>query len=203
VAVIDAALPGQLVDIAPGRTGKLIRFTGYSPVSSQAARQWRATYSYVRDVVLTHPDAAGQPLVASSAARLLAAAALAAFPNNALTDPAVRDRRDGSPATLRRAVAFIDEHAHRDITAADIATAAHVTTRAVQLAFQRHMGTTPMGYLRKVRLARAHGDLITADPATETVTAIAYRWGFTSPSRFAAHYLRAYGVPPGATLRHD
>jgi AraC-like DNA-binding protein len=62
---------------------------------------------------------------------------------------------------------------------------------------------TPMEYLRRVRLNHAYHDLITADPATETVTGIAYRWGFTSPSRFAALYRRAYGIAPSRTLRRD
>jgi predicted DNA-binding protein YlxM (UPF0122 family) len=39
---------------------------------------------------------------------------------------------------VRRAVAFIEEYAHRDISAADIAGAAQVSIRAVQLAFARH-----------------------------------------------------------------
>lgn len=203
LAVMDAALAGRVAGTASGRTGQSVRFTGCDPVSPQAARQWRATYAYVRDMVLTRPDAVGQALVAASAARLLVASALATFPNTALTEPTIEDRRDGSTATLRRAVAFIDEHAHQGITAADIAAAAHVTTRAVQLAFQRHLGISPMEYLRQVRLARARQDLIAADPAIQTVTAIAYRWGFTSSSRFAAQYLRAYGVTPSHTLRRD
>jgi AraC-like DNA-binding protein len=33
-----------------------------------------------------------------------------------------------------------------------------------------------------------------------TVTAVGYRWGFPSPSRFAQHYRDAYGVPPSDTL---
>jgi hypothetical protein len=43
---------------------------------------------------------------------------------------------------MRRAVAFIDEHAHEDIAAADIAAAAGVTIRSVQLAFRRHLDST-------------------------------------------------------------
>lgn len=39
------------------------------------------------------------------------------------------------------------------------------------------------------------------DPERDTVTAVAYRWGFTSPSRFAVYYRQAYGIPPGRTLR--
>ena len=34
-----------------------------------------------------------------------------------------------------------------------------------------------------------------------TVTAVAYRWGFPSPSRFTAYYRQAYGVTPNQTLR--
>jgi len=202
LAVIDPALPAWLAGAEPG-SQRPVRFTGYEPVSPQAAAQWRATYAYVRDTVLANPDAAAYPLLAGSAAQLLAATALAVFPSNALTSPATADRRDASPLTLRRAVAFIEENAHLDITVADIAAAVCVTTRAVQLAFQRHLDTTPTAYLRRARLARAHADLTRASPGDGlTVTAVAYRWGFPSSSRFAARYRQAYGVSPSRILHH-
>jgi AraC-like DNA-binding protein len=97
-----------------------------------------------------------------------------------------------------------DTRALTAITVADIAAAAHVTTRAIQLAFQRHLGTTPMEYLRRVRLDYAHRDLTRATPGGGlTVTAVAYRWGFGSSSRFAAAYRQTYGVTPSRTLRQD
>jgi AraC-like DNA-binding protein len=37
--------------------------------------------------------------------------------------------------------------------------------------------------------------------AGDSVTAVAYWWGFSRPSRFAAYYRAVYGVPPGDTLR--
>jgi AraC-like DNA-binding protein len=174
-------------------------FSSPEPVGG-GARWWRDTAQLV-DGLLADSEAAAAPLVIGSAARLLAATALTVFPNTAVTEPASNDRRDARPQTVRRAVAFIDEHAHEDITVADIAAAASVTTRAVQLGFRRHLDTTPLDYLRRVRLDHAHRDLLAADPAGDSVTAIAYRWGFPSPSRFAARYRQAYGVPPGHTLR--
>ena len=76
-----------------------------------------------------------------------------------------------------------------------------MTPRAVQLAFRRHLDTTPLAYLRRVRLHHAHQGLAQASPRNgTTVTAIAYRWGFTSPSRFAAAYRAVYGVSPSDTL---
>jgi len=201
-AVIDPALPGQVAGTEPGRTERPVRFTGYEAISSAAARTWRHTYAYARDIVGDLPDTAGHQLVVSNVARLLVATALATFPNNALTEPTIEDRHDGHVATLHRAVAFIDDNAHRDITVAEIAEAAHVTIRAVQHAFQRHMGTTPTAYLRRVRLDHAHQELVAADPTEQTVTGIAYRWGFPSPSRFAVYYRDVYGVLPGRTLRN-
>ena len=201
-AVIDPALPGQVAATGPGRTERPVRFTGYEAISAAAARTWRHTYAYARDIVADLPDTAAHELLVANVARLLVATALATFPNNALTDPTIQDRHDGHMATLHRAVAFIDDNAHRDISIAEIAEAAHVTIRAVQHAFQRHMGTTPTAYLRRVRLDHAHQELVAADPAQQTVTAIAYRWGFPSPSRFAVYYRDVYGVLPGHTLRN-
>ncbi|HEY0933565.1 MAG TPA: helix-turn-helix transcriptional regulator [Trebonia sp.] len=199
-AVIDPALISQVTQ-ALGATAAAVHFTGYEAVSKQAAAMWTSAYDYVRDTVLGHPDAARYPLLAANAARLLAVTTLSAFPNDALASPTAQDRRDGSPVTLRRAVSFIDEHAREEITVTDIAAAASVTARAVQLAFRRHLNTTPTAYLRRVRLEHAHRQLVAADPGHESVTAVAYRWGFPNPSRFAAAYRQAYGVAPSRSLR--
>jgi AraC-like DNA-binding protein len=200
ICVLDLAVLSQVATAAPGRRPGQIRFTDIGPASATLARQWRNTTSYVSDVVLNNPIASTQPLVIGNAARMLAASALTVFPNTAVTDPTVQDRRDANTATLRRAIAFMDEHADRDITAADIADAAAVSLRAVQLAFRRHLDTTPMAYLRRVRLDRAHHDLLLADPRWDTVSAIASRWGFANHSRFTARYHASYGVPPRETL---
>jgi transcriptional regulator GlxA family with amidase domain len=122
-------------------------------------------------------------------------------PGRVLRDLAAQERFDSSPATLRRAVAFIHEQAGRPLAVADIAAASFVTVRAVQLAFRRHLDMTPMQYLRRVRLHRAYQDLLAADPARESVTAVAYRWKFASASRFTAYYREVYGVLPSHTLR--
>jgi AraC-like DNA-binding protein len=200
-AVLDPALLRGVAGTVPARRVQPVRFTGYQPVSVAAARHWQTTYAYVRDEILGVPEAAAQPLLVGAAERLLAATALAAFPNNALTEPTIEDRHDAHPATLRRAVAFIEDNAHLDITVADVAAAANVTVRAIQLAFRRHLDTTPLAYLRRVRLEHTRRELLAADPERETVTAVAYRWGFPSTSRFAAQYRAAYGVTPSSTLR--
>lgn len=200
LCVLDRAVLAQVAAAAPARRPGQIRFTDFSAANALRARQWRKIISYVSDVVLTNPDASTQSLVIGNAARMLAAAALSIFPNTAFTDETIEDRRDASTATMRRAITFMEENADRDISVLNIADAAAVSVRAVQLAFRRHLGTTPMAYLRRIRLDRAHRDLLRADPSRDTVSAIASRWGFASHSRFTARYHASYGVPPRETL---
>jgi AraC-like DNA-binding protein len=194
--------PAMLAEVAGADQAGRPRFTSLVPESPASARNLAATVDFIATGLLASPEAVASPLLIGGAARLLAGAMLTAFPYEA-GGPAERLPGPGSTATLRRAMAFIDEFAGSDISAADIAAGAHVTLRAVQQAFQRHLGTTPMGYLRRVRLDRARRELRAASPAHTTVTEIANRWGFSSPSRFTAHYRAAYSELPRDTLRHS
>jgi transcriptional regulator GlxA family with amidase domain len=95
-----------------------------------------------------------------------------------------------------------NRHAGQPVTMPEVAAAAGVTARALQYAFRRHYDTTPTGYLRRVRLERAHRQLQAADPATgATIGEIARRWGWASPANFAAAYRKHFGVAPSHTLR--
>jgi AraC-like DNA-binding protein len=200
VVMLDLGLLAEVAAASPTRTARQVRLTSYQPKSAAAALRWQRTIVFLREL-LADSDTVAQPLIRGNAARLLAATVLATFPNNAVTDPMAQDRRDATSATLRRAIAFIEEFAQTDIGVVDIAAAANVSIRAAQFAFRRHLDTTPMAYLRGVRLAQAHRDLVVANPGRgDSVTSIAARWGFYSPSRFAAQYRKAYGVTPRHTL---
>ena len=101
-------------------------------------------------------------------------------------------------------MAFIDACSADPIGLAEIAAAAQLSPRALQAAFRRHLGTTPLGHLRSVRLARAHADLLAARRGDgQTVSEIANRWGFSQLSRFAHDYRTRYGQSPRETLGQD
>ncbi|MBQ0855560.1 AraC family transcriptional regulator [Streptomyces sp. BH-SS-21] len=197
--MMDTYLLNQVADAEP--SGAPVRLTAHRPHSPAAARQLKCLITHLRDQVLCDPLLREEPLIVSASAQMLAASVLAAFPHSARTDANAQDRNDAHTLTLRRALAYIDDHAQEPITIADIAAAAHVTVRALQYAFRRHLDSTPTAHLRWVRLAHAHRDLRAADPGTGiTVTSIAARWGFHQPSRFAAAYRAAYGVLPSHSL---
>ncbi|MFG2825822.1 AraC family transcriptional regulator [Kitasatospora sp. NPDC048365] len=107
------------------------------------------------------------------------------------------------PSALRRATEFCAEHAGDAVSVSDIAQAARVGVRTLREAFRTHLDTTPLAYLRRVRLDRAHQDLkaIADGSASGTVTEVACRWGFTHLGRFSADYRGAYGRSPSDTVR--
>jgi transcriptional regulator GlxA family with amidase domain len=117
-----------------------------------------------------------------------------------MTEPLAAEQLTAMAQTMVSAQNVAQTLGH-NVTITDIAAAAFVTVRAIQLAFQRHLGMTPLDYLRSVRLDHVHRDLLAADPTSTTVTAVAYHWGFPSMSRFSAYYRLAYGTAAGSTLR--
>jgi AraC-like DNA-binding protein len=107
----------------------------------------------------------------------------------------------GRPAAVRDAMDIIDTGPHLPLTTATLARRCHVSVRTLQEGFQRHLGVSPMAYLRQVRLRRAHRDLRSADPSHNTVASIAHRWGFTHLGSFAAAHKTMYGETPRHALR--
>lgn len=197
--ILPCSLLAEVAGADPDRDAPPVEFLSYTPVGRMGQR-WRAASRFI-DGLLNDPDVGAARLVVGPAARMLAATALATFPNTVITEPTMQDRRDGHRDTLRRAIAFIETNPDLDISLADIARAAYVTPRAIQLAFRRQLGTTPLAYLRLVRLEQVHQQLRDARPGDGTsVTRTAVDWGFANPGRFAEHYRAVYGELPSHTL---
>ncbi|MEU4217712.1 AraC family transcriptional regulator [Actinoplanes sp. NPDC026623] len=175
------------------------RFTSMTPNSPALARYFRATMEYVCQALQEQDTALAHPLVLAGVIDAIAGAALAAFPHN--SDQVSDYLRRAWPAAIRRAAAYIDANPAQPITLADIAAAAGLGIRALQTGFRQHLGSTPMLYLRQVRLDHAHHDLQNADPNQgDDVATIARHWGFGHLGRFAGYYRATYGRPPRDTL---
>lgn len=183
-----------------GALPQKIQFSDTHPRSSAAVRAWHRALDYVT-AGLASADTAQQPLIVTGMAQLLAGALLECYPSN-VTEQDGADQ-PALPDTLKEAVSFIHRHAAGEVGINDVAAAVHLTPRAVQYLFRRQLDTTPTEYMRRVRLSRAHQDLIAASPSTATVTEIAQRWGFAHTGRFAVLYRQTYGQSPHGTLRQE
>lgn len=74
-----------------------------------------------------------------------------------------------------------------------------MSPRGLQSAFQRVHGTTPMTYLRGVRLLLARQQLESGNASS--VSDVARTVGITHLGRFSGAYRDAFGELPGETLR--
>ena len=114
------------------------------------------------------------------------------------TEQLATDAPQRAPQTaIDMVVEEIQRAPDRGYTLADLARLAGISARSLQYGFQEWHGTTPMRYLRQVRLDRAHDDLA---QAYGSVADVAYHWGFTNPGRFARAYHDRFGEFPAATL---
>lgn len=195
--VFDRLAAQSLARRMSGDDAYRVATNGVAPVGLPAAEQWERSFRFLMSS-LEHARAEDE-LILAGLRRHALWTTLTAFETGFSESVERMSQRRPASTTVRRAIDFIDENAHRPITVDDVAEAAHISTRGLQYAFRRTLDTTPAEQLRRARLDGAHRELLAG--GAETVEQIARRWGFAHPSRFAALYRAAYGVTPGVTLR--
>jgi AraC-like DNA-binding protein len=112
----------------------------------------------------------------------------------------LRPQSAAVPFYVRRAEAYIEAHFAEPLSLAEIAAQAGVSARSLQNGFQAFRNTTPMAFLRSIRLQRVHRALLAADPSAARITDIALACGFNHMGEFATAYRRAFGETPRQTL---
>ena len=101
-------------------------------------------------------------------------------------------------ATLEPLLRWMEEHAHQELTLAQIAAHASMSTRTLSRRFREQIGTTPLRWLHRSRLRRAQALLETTDQPIER---IAQRVGFGSPTTFRDRFKQVVGTSPQAYRR--
>ena len=117
--------------------------------------------------------------------------------------PAALRRRAASGAdALRRAQDYIDGHIAQKLLLSDIASAAGVGVRRLQLIFRGETGKTPLQFILERRLDRVHADLRTSSGGGGgSIGTVAARWGFNHMGDFGRRYRARFGEAPSLTRR--
>lgn len=195
--------PTMLSEVAAPRTSDRVELHLGLALTRASHQHWSQVTRMVRQVVAATTNLDDRPLLRDELVRTLCTAALACFPNSTL-GAAPMDSSKLMPDAVNRAVSYIDEHPDRPIGLTDIAHAAGLSPRALQAAFRRHLDTTPLAYLRQVRMDYAHRDLQASRPGDgQSVATIAQRWGFAHLGRFASSHRDRYGVLPRQVMPPD
>jgi AraC-like DNA-binding protein len=104
-----------------------------------------------------------------------------------------------APGSVKRAEEFIHSYASEPLSLADIASAAGVPARTLLESFRRFRGTSPIRYLRDVRLDNARKVLRLGRVATAAEAAM--ESGLMHLGRFSQEYAERFGERPSETLR--
>lgn len=180
------------------QSGLRRRLSRTSPTSPAAAAAWSWTAGHVQRT-MRDPHSFDNPIVAGELFDLAVRTLLACFAEAGAEGPS--PSLAGAPRAVRRAVAYLEEHALDVVTVPDVAEAARISVRSLQSLFRRHLGVSPVEHLHAIRLEAARRDLLAGAGEDATVRAVAERWGFGNSGRFARLYQARFGELPSDTLR--
>ena len=96
-------------------------------------------------------------------------------------------------SALEPLLAWLQDNLGRDLTLADIATHAGISTRTLIRRFREQTGTTPLQWLHRARVRQAQHLLETTQHSVERIGA---QVGFGSPTAFRDRFKRTTGVSP-------
>jgi AraC-like DNA-binding protein len=82
---------------------------------------------------------------------------------------------------------------HDELNIAELSKKVYVGERQLQRSFQDKLGISPKGYLRVMRLYRAHQQGLIQQ---ESYTNIAYQCGYADPAHFTRDFKEYFGVSP-------
>ena len=177
-----------------------IEFRFDMDLRTQAGQNWRHLMEYLLNTLALEDTQRISPLAHAHMEEMVVAHLLTHQPHNYShhADHA-SDARGVAPRCVKRAEDYMAEHVSDPISLSDIAEHAGVKVRTLCQSFQRFRQTSPMSALRDLRLEGAHKDLVAG--AGESVTDIAYHWGFNHLGRFSLMYKARFGERPHETLR--
>lgn len=190
--IVEAALTSMIGD----PVDHPIEFLPDMPTNIEPASSWISLAANISQAAsLLENPLVGAPFADSLARGLLLAS------RHSFSQQLAREAALPKSAIIRTAINYIEDHVRTPVTVSEIASACHVSTRALQAGFKHHMGISPMTYARRARLRKAHTELQTSHRHNTTVASIAHKWGFAHLGRFAAEYRSTYGRSPLETLQ--
>jgi AraC-like DNA-binding protein len=106
------------------------------------------------------------------------------------------------PADMVRALRWLRGHLSEPVRLEQLADIAGVRPRTLETHFKLFLGTTPLGWVRRMRLSQARQRFLRS-AGKGTVTDVAVATGFNQLGRFAAQYRKVFGELPSATIQRS
>lgn len=112
-----------------------------------------------------------------------------------------RLRERGGASALDELLDYIRANLDQPLRLSDLEARSRYSRRALQYAFRERFDTTPTGWIREQRLARAMEQLLAHPPGLLPVKAVALACGYRHMSQFSADFRRCFGLSPSHVRR--
>ena len=99
---------------------------------------------------------------------------------------------------IHRAIQYLHDHYAEHLLVADLARVAGLSPPHFSRLFRRETGHSPLAYLIRIRIQRSRLLLRAGD---DSVTEVAYKCGFATPSHFADCFRKQCGLTPSEYLK--
>lgn len=182
-----------------GRTLRnTIEFQPAMPLDTAEGRRWMRMVGWLYDSLSVDEDMPA--LLTAQFENILVDTLLTCQPHTYSAELCSDPRTSVTPSFVKRVERFIEDHAHEPISIVEMAEHVGVSSRSLFTGFRRYRNTSPMLYLKEVRLRHVHEELQRQSPGSVTVTTVAFRWGFSHLGHFTTDYKRRFGESPSETL---
>lgn len=104
---------------------------------------------------------------------------------------------------VNEAIDHVLANAAEPPTIEELCSRLNISRRMLNYCFQEALGTSPLQYLRNLRLNGVRRDLRRPAARAPSIRDVAARWGFGHLPRFAAEYRSLFGELPSETLREQ
>lgn len=161
-----------------------------------AASWWRTAKYYLRELgtegsIFSYPNMAAELELGLVRALLLAQ-------RNNYSDEITRKFVGRLPEYFVRAKRYIEENFANAVKIEDIECASGVTSAKLCASFNEFSGTTPMAYLKKVRLDNVRLELLNGR-LDRSISSLAMEAGLNHLGRFSVEYKQAFAESPTET----
>ena len=201
VRIEKAAVERQLSRLLGRSLDVPVVFDPIADLTTDEAVRWHSAIHLLSSEIVSAQSLIHRGVAAGPIEDLIVSTLLYIHRSN-YTDRLRTRARPSGRAAVRRSVEYIEAHLAERITLADLAGYARMSPRSIQQGFREDLRTTPVAYIRDLRLQRVRADLMQAMPGDGvTVTDVAERWGFGHLGNFSVLYRQRFGESPSKTLR--
>ena len=198
VRVDQAAMDAKCAALLDRPLDRPLQFSPFGSNNGMVQRRWIGLLQYLLGHVGMTALAPSKPIVHNLEEAVLLHLLLEH--EHSFSEALRQTRCSLAPRHVKRAEDYIRANACEPLTLERIADAVGCSIRTLSEGFRKARGTTPMNFLRQMRMEGVRSDL-SRDGAPGTISELALHWGFNHLGRFSTDYRRCFGESPSDTLR--